>query len=108
MKEYRGFYHSNYNKQNYCNITNEAENIFGKNIIRSALYEIGYHYGYNDEMEEESFEEYVDREYNSLIFDSKIDFSKEIDIGGISIIIELINGVKLYINSSEWGSIKRL
>lgn len=108
MQEYKGFYYDGENYI-YADITDKVIHIFGEGIISKVLYEIEYYYGYDlDINKKESFEEFIDRQYENIYNRlNELEFIKEIDIGGISIIIEFITGFSIKIDSSEWGSIQK-
>ena len=107
MKEYKGFYFSNDNYI-YADVTNKIDKIFGIGIVKKVLYQIGYYYGLDEDYNKQTFEEYIDKGTNVLLEKiNDLNFDDEIDIDGISIIIEFINGVSVKFDTSEWGRIKR-
>lgn len=108
MKEYRGFYFSDDNYI-FVEITNKVENIFGKNLISSVLYQIGYHYGLDEDGNDQTFENYIDKNYDKFIeIKNNYNFDEKIQICGELLIITFINGSVIQLETSEWGSLKRI
>ena len=103
MEEYKGFYYNEKEKNIYYDVTDKVKSFFGKTIINKALYHIQYFYDW----EIQTFEEYINSNYKSLL--EKIWINNEkIDLSGQSIIIEFTNGTMVKFRISEWGVIEKL
>jgi len=111
LQMYKNFYY-NGDYSIYGDVWNKVpDNFFGRGMARKVLYEIDKYYDYLDKDKYVDFRDFIDKnidDLNNKLNNIDILFEDGLDIGGVSMIIQLVNGTSLIINTSEWGSIKRL
>lgn len=100
MKEYRGFYYDEQDTRIYGDITNKVINMFGADLVKKVLYELGKYYLHTDD-KCLSHKDYIDKNFDELKFDldnnvTYYDSHNYLFIDD-NVLIEFFNGVIIYI-----------